>query len=329
MSRQYFTHAIRDAIAEAMRDDETVYVFGEDIDKSVLGATQGLFDEFGEHRVRNTPISEQAVIGSLIGAALTGMRPVFDVMFGSFFYVAMDQLINQAAHIRYMSGGQVSIPLVFIAGVGPSGQAGSQHSESPHAILMGAAGLKVVAPSSPADAKGLMTAALADPDPVMFMMDISLAGTRGEVPEGHHHVPIGRAEVKRVGGDVTVVAMLSAVPAALEAAARLAEQGIEVEVVDVRSLVPLDIETILESVRKTGQLIVVEQGRRTCGFASEVSTLVTEHAWDALRSAPVRITWPDVPVPYSPSLELACIVSADQIVAQVESMLAQANVGRG
>jgi len=326
MTLTYFTHAMRDAIAEAMRDDPSVFVFGEDIDKSVLGPTQGLVDEFSAVRVRNTPISEQAVLGSLIGASLTGMRPIMDFMFGGFFYVAMDQIINQAAHVRYMSGGQVNVPIVLIGGVGPMGQAGTQHSESPHALLMGAAGLKVVAPSTAADAKGLMAAAIADPNPVMFMMDVSLTGTRGEVPDGHHFVPLGSADVKRTGSDVTVVAMLSAVQPALDAAEELAKEGIDVEVVDPRTLCPLDIDTVLRSVSKTRHLVIAEQGRRTCGFASEVSALVTEHAWDHLDSAPVRVTWPDVPVPYSPTLELACIVKSEDIVQGVRRALDRRSV---
>ena len=317
----YFTHAMRDAIAEAMRDDPSVFVFGEDVDKSVLGPTQGLVDEFGSFRVRNTPISEQAVLGSLIGASLTGLRPVMDMMFAGFFYVAMDQIINQAAHIRYMSGGRVNIPIVLIGGVGPSGQAGAQHSESPHAPLMAAAGLKVVAPSTPADAKGLMASAIADPDPVLFLMDVALTGTRGDVPEGQHLVPLGSADVKRHGRDVTVVAMTTAVQAALDAADQLAAEGIEAEIIDPRSLAPLDLTPILESVRRTRHLVIAEQGRRTCGMAAEITALVVEHAWDSLASPPLRLTWPDIPVPYSPGLERACVVGTEDIVQGVRQVM--------
>ncbi len=325
MASTYFTHAIRDAIAEAMRDDQSVYVFGEDIDKSVLGPTQGLVGEFGPARIRNTPISEQAVLGSLIGAALTGLRPVMDFMFASFFYVAMDQIVNQAAHIRYMSGGQVNLPLVLLGGVGPQGQAGSQHSESPHAALMGVGGLKVVLPSTPADATGLMASAIRDPNPVMFLMDISLSGTRGEIPAGAPRVPLGIGDVKREGSDVTVVAVGSAVGQALSAAAELDLRGVSVEVVDPRSLVPLDLDMILASVRKTGRLVVADPGRRTCGFGAEVIALVGEHAWGDLAAQPVRVTWPDIPVPYSPALEYACAVTADDVVAGIEQVLAESD----
>ncbi len=321
MASTYFTHAIRDAIAEAMREDDSVYVFGEDIDKSVLGPTQGLVGEFGATRVRNTPISEQAVLGSLIGASLTGLRPIMDFMFASFFYVAMDQIVNQAAHIRYMSGGQVNLPMVLLGGVGPQGQAGSQHSESPHAALIGVGGLKVVFPSTPADAKGLMISAIKDPNPVMFLMDISLTGTRGEIPPSAPAVPLGSCDVKREGSDVTVVAVGSAVSQALSAAAELEKRGVSIEVVDPRSLVPLDLDTILASIRKTGRLVVADPGRRSCGFGAEVIAMATENAWSDLAAQPVRVTWPDIPVPYSPALEYACQVTVEDVLAGIERVL--------
>jgi pyruvate/2-oxoglutarate/acetoin dehydrogenase E1 component len=328
MANTYFTHAIRDAIAEEMRIDPSVFVFGEDIDKSVLGPTQGLVGEFGAVRIRNTPISEQAVLGSVIGASLTGLRPIMDFMFASFFYVAMDQIANQAARLSYMSGGQVNVPIVILAGVGPQGQAGSQHSESPHSLLMGVAGLKVVLPSTAADAKGLMASAIRDPNPVVFLMDISLSGTRGEIPAGAASVPLGVADVKREGTDVTVVAIGSAVGKSLLAADELERKGVSVEVVDPRSLVPLDLETILTSVRKTGRLVVADPGRRTCGFAAEVAALVVDRAWDDLDAPPVRVTWPDVPVPYSPALEYACTVNADDVVSGIERVLAYSRSSR-
>jgi acetoin:2,6-dichlorophenolindophenol oxidoreductase subunit beta len=325
MALTYFTHAIRDAIAEAMRSDPTVYVFGEDIDKSVLGPTQGLVGEFGPSRIRNTPISEQAVLGSLIGASLTGLRPVMDFMFASFFYVAMDQIANQAARITYMSGGNVNMPLVFLGGVGPQGQAGSQHSESPHATLAGLGGLKIVLPSTAADAKGLMASSIRDPNPVAFLMDISLSGTRGEIPPEAPDVPLGSADVKREGDDVTVVALGSAVGRSLAAAGELEARGVSVEVVDPRTLVPLDVATILASVRKTGRLVVADPGRRTCGFAGEVIALVAEQAWGDLTAPPMRVTWPDVPVPYSPALEHAYDVNADDVVAGIERVLSHSH----
>ena len=319
--KTYFTHAVRDAIAESMRSDPTIFVFGEDVDKSVLGPTQGLVNEFSTTRIRNTPISEQAVLGAMIGSSQTGLRPIMDFMFSGFFYVARDQIINQADHTRYMSGGKVNIPIVIIGGVGPSGQAGSQHSESPHALLMGAAGIKVVAPSTPADAKGLMMSAISDPNPVFFLMDVSLAGVSGEVPDGAHRVPIGVADVKKTGSDVTVVCMTSTVAPALEAAELLSAEGISLEVIDVRTLSPLDTKTIIKSVEKTGRLVIAEHGRRICGLAAEVSAFVVEQAWGSLKSPPVRLTWPDVPIPYSPNLELACLVDTKSIVRGVRESL--------
>jgi pyruvate dehydrogenase E1 component beta subunit len=321
MTSAFLSAAVAQGIAEAMREDPTVFLFGEDVDRSVLGPTKGLVEEFGRDRVRNTPISEQAVVGAMAGAAASGLRPVLDLMFGGFFYVAMDQVINQIAHIRYMSGGQVNLPLVLMAGIGPAGQAGAQHSESPHAVLMSAAGLKVVSPSTPADAKGLMLSAIRDPDPVVYLMDIALAGTRGPVPDSQHAVPLGSAEIRRPGTDVTVAAMASAVPAALRAAERAAEQGVSAEVIDLRSLIPLDLATVVGSVERTGHLVVAETGRRTCGLAAEVSSLVVESAWDALRAPPVRVTWPDAPVPFSPALEAACQVSDDDVLAGIEQTL--------
>jgi pyruvate dehydrogenase E1 component beta subunit len=329
MKKTFMSLAISDAIATAMHEDPSVFVFGEDIDKSVLGPTKGLVEEFGRTRVRNTPISEQAVLGSVIGAAASGLRPVLDFMFGGFFYVAMDQIINQLAHIPYMSGGSVQLPVVIMAGIGPEGQAGGQHSESPHATLMQASGLKVVAPSTPADAKGLMLSAIRDPNPVVYLMDISLSAVRGEVPDGEHVVPIGKADVKREGDEVTVAAMASAVPEALKAAGRLEGQGVSVEVIDLRTLVPLDIEAVLSSVRKTGRLVVAETGRRTCGLAAEVITLVIENGWDALREPPIRVTWPDVPVPFSPALEAACRVRERDIVAAVGQVLQRTRAASG
>ena len=319
--KTFFTHAVRDAIAESMREDSSIYVFGEDVDQSVLGPTQGLVKEFTATRIRNTPISEQAVLGAMIGSSQTGLRPIMDFMFSGFFYVAMDQIINQAAHTCYMSGGKVNIPIVVIGGVGPSGQAGAQHSESPHALLMGVSGIKVVAPSTPADAKGLMMSAILDPNPVFFLMDVSLAGISGEVPDQQFRVPIGVADVKKTGSDVTIVCMTSTVAPALEAAELLSGEGIDLEVIDVRTLAPLDTKTIVNSVQKTGRIVIAEHGRRVCGLASEVSAVVVEQAWGSLKSAPIRLTWPDVPIPYSPNLELACLVGTEAIVRGVRESL--------
>ena len=311
---KYFTRAMREALAEAMREDERVVILGEDIDRGVIGVTTKLIDEFGPNRIRNTPISEAGFVGSAVGAAAVGVRPVVDLMFSSFTYVAMDQIANQAAKLRYMSGGQVELPLTIFASTGPSDGAAAQHSESPHAMLMNVAGLKVVVPSDPHDAKGLMLAAIRDPNPVVYLQDNMLAGSKGPVGEGAYEIPLGVAEVKREGADVTVVAVGYLVREALKAAERLEqEQGVSVEVIDPRTLAPLDLDTILESVRKTGRLVVCDSARITCSFASEIVASVSERAHDALVSAPRRVAPRDVPMPFSPVLEKTVIVGADDI----------------
>jgi acetoin:2,6-dichlorophenolindophenol oxidoreductase subunit beta len=301
----YFVNAIAEALAEAMAEDETVIVLGEDVDRSTIGATKGLMERFGANRVRNTPISEATFVGSCVGAAAVGLRPVADLMFSSFCYVAMDQLANQAARLRYMSGGQVELPIVYFAGTGPSGSAAAQHSENPHPVLMHLSGLKIVFPSTPADAKGLLLASIRDPNPVVYLLDLMLAGQKGPVPEEPFEIPLGRADVKREGSDVTVVALASLVQAALQLADELAEEGISVEILDPRSLVPFDWEAIKSSVRKTGRLVVADPARRTCGAAAEIVTRIIEECWDDLRTMPRRVTWEDVPVPFSPVLEEA------------------------
>jgi pyruvate/2-oxoglutarate/acetoin dehydrogenase E1 component len=288
-------------------------VIGEDVDRSIIGATRGLIDEFGPERVRNTPISEATFVGACIGAAAVGLRPVVDLMVGSFFYVAMDQVGNQAAKLPYMSGGQVSLPLVYFTATGPSGSAAAQHSENPHPMLMNLAGLKIVMPGTPYDAKGLMLAAIREPNPVVYLQDAVLGGVKGPVPDEPYEIPLGVSDVKREGEDVTVVAIGSLVLKALAVAAELESEGISVEVVDPRSLAPLDTETIVASVRKTGRLVVCDNARRTCSAASEIAATVAEEAWDALKAPPQRVAWEDVPIPFSPLLEKRVLVDEEDI----------------
>jgi acetoin:2,6-dichlorophenolindophenol oxidoreductase subunit beta len=318
----YFIRAMYEGLRDAMREDETVVVIGEDVDRSIIGATKGLIEEFGPERVRNTPISEATFVGACIGAAAAGMRPVVDLMVGSFFYVSMDQVANQAAKLPYMSGGQVSLPIVYFTASGPSGSAAAQHSENPHPILMNVAGLKIVMPSTPRDAKGLMISAIRDPNPVCYFQDAVLGGTRGPVPEEPYAIPIGEAEVKREGGDVTVVAIGALVGKALKVAEELESEGVSVEVVDPRTLVPLDRATILESVRKTGRLVVCDNARLTCSAASEIAAIVSEEAFDALKTAPRRVAWEDVPVPFSPVLENRVLVDEEKIRDAIRSTVA-------
>lgn len=313
----FFVRAMYEGLRDAMAEDETVVVIGEDVDRSIIGATRGLIEEFGEMRVRNTPISEATFVGACVGAAASGLRPVADMMIASFLYVAMDQVASQAAKLPYMSGGQVQLPMVLFTASGPSGSAAAQHSENPHPMLMNLAGLKVVMPGSPADAKGLMLAAIRDPNPVVYFQDAALAGIKGPVPEESYETPLGVAEVKRSGEDVTVVAIGGLVRHALAAAERCESDGVSVEVVDPRTLVPLDVEAILASVRRTGRLVVCDNARRTCSAASEIAATVAEQAWDALTAPPLRVAWEDTPVPFSPVLEKRVLVDADKIHAAI------------
>ena len=321
MARAYFMAAMNQGLRAAMEEDETVIVMGEDVDRGVFGVTRGLIDTFGANRIRKTPISEAAFVGSAVGAAAAGLKPFAHVMFSSFFYVAMDQVANQAARLRYMSGGQVELPIVYFAGTGPSGSAAAQHSENPHSILMHTAGLKVVMPSTPYDAKGLMIAAIRDPNPVVYLADLRLSRRREAIPGDPYEVPLGVADVKRQGEDVTVVALASLVHVAVDVADRLEAEGISVEVVDPRSLVPLDWHTIVASVRKTGRLVVADPARRLCGLAAEIIAGVSERAWDSLRSQPRRVTWPDIPVPFSPVLEARLDVGAGDVEEAIRATL--------
>ncbi len=322
----YFIKAMYEGLRDAMREDDTVVVIGEDVDRSIIGATRGLIEEFGDERVKNTPISEATFVGACVGAAAAGLRPVVDLMVGSFFYVSMDQVANQAAKLPYMSGGQVSLPIVYFTASGPSGSAAAQHSENPHPMLMNVAGLKVVMPGSPRDAKGLMHAAIKDPNPVVYFQDAVLGGTKGPVPDEPYQIPIGEAEVKREGEDVTVVAIGALVNRAMKVAEELEGEGVSVEVVDPRTLVPLDRKTILDSVRKTGRLVVCDNARITCSAASEIAAIVSEEAFDALQAPPRRVAWEDVPVPFSPVLEKRVLVDDEKIAAAIRSTLTRATV---
>jgi pyruvate/2-oxoglutarate/acetoin dehydrogenase E1 component len=317
MRETYFVNAIAEALDQAMAEDERVIVLGEDVDRSTIGATKGLIEKYGANRVRNTPISEATFVGAAVGAAASGLKPFVDLMFSSFFYVALDQVGNQAARLRYMSGGQVELPLVYFAGTGPSGSAAAQHSENPHPILMHLSGLKVAFPSTPADAKGLLIASIRNPNPVVFLLDLMLAGEKGPVSEEPYEIPLGSATVCREGVDVTVVALGSLVQKSLAVAEELEAEGVSVEVIDPRTLVPFDWESVLASVRKTGRIVVADPARRTCGAAAEIAAVVAERCWDDLRAPPTRVTWDDVPVPFSPVLEEAMTVSPGDIQGAV------------
>ena len=321
MADTYFINAMRDGIADGMREDSRVVLFGEDADRSVIGSTRGLVDEFGKTRIWNMPLSEATMTGLAVGAAASGVRPIIDLMVSSFFYITMDQLANQAAKLRYMSGGQVELPIVYFAATGGSGSAAAQHSESPHPMFMQQAGLKVVMPSTPADARGLMLSSIRDPNPVVYLQEATLGGMKGPVPENVGAIPLGVADIKRAGTDVTTVAVGRLVRQALDVAARLEKDGISAEVVDPRTLYPLDTQAILDSVARTGHLVVADTARQTCGFAAEVIALACTQAFNVLEAPPVRVTTPDVPMPFAPQLEKHIEVTPDKIEAAVRRVL--------
>ena len=318
-----FKDAVLEALAQEMRADPSVVLIGEDIGAAggVFLQTKGLFEEFGPGRVIDTPISESAIVGMAIGAAMTGLRPVVEIMFGDFITLGMDQLVNQAAKVRYMSAGGFTVPLVLRTAIGVGGNLGPQHSQSLHAWVAHVPGLKVVMPSHAADAKGLMTAAIRDDDPVVFFESRSSYNVKGPVPEGEHVVPLGRAAIARAGRDVSVVAVGAMVGVALRAADALAAEGIGVEVVDVRSLVPLDAATIVESVKKTSRALVLDAGHAQFGVAGEIAATIAEQAFDWLDAPVLRLAAPNVPIPFSRTLEPLAIPSREQVVAKVRELM--------
>jgi pyruvate dehydrogenase E1 component beta subunit len=318
-----FKDSVLEALAEEMRTDATVVVIGEDIGAAggVFLQTKGLFEEFGAARVIDTPISESAIVGMAIGAAMTGLRPVVEIMFGDFITLGMDQLVNQAAKVRYMSAAAFTVPLVLRTAIGGGGNLGPQHSQSLHAWVAHVPGLKVVMPSNAADAKGLMKAAIRDDDPVIFFESRSSYNSKAPVPEDEHIVPLGRAAVARKGRDVSLVAVGAMVPLALDVAGRLAGDGIDVEVVDVRSLVPLDEATILDSVKKTSRVLVLDAGHAQFGVSGEIAALIGEKAFDWLDAPVLRLAAPNVPIPFSRTLEPLVIPNREQVVRKVLELI--------
>ncbi|HEY2598945.1 MAG TPA: alpha-ketoacid dehydrogenase subunit beta [Candidatus Dormibacteraeota bacterium] len=321
MARMRMTQAINQALHEEMARDERVILFGEDVRISIFADTRGLAEEFGSDRVLDTPLSEALLAGMTVGAAATGLRPIFHLMFGNFFYTAWDAIANQAAKFRYMTGGQVTMPLVFMAVFGGGRSQGAQHSDTMHSMLVNLGGLKVVTPATPADAKGLMKAAIRDDNPVVFLQSAGRGGDLGEVPDGDWIVPLGQADVKRQGEDVTVIAIGAMVRLAMRAADVLAKDGVGVEVIDPRTLRPLDTDTILRSVRKTGRVVVVDEGRLSCGMASEIAAIVAEHEFESLKAPVRRVAAADVPIPFSPPLEREVLPSEDRVVSAIRSTL--------
>jgi pyruvate/2-oxoglutarate/acetoin dehydrogenase E1 component len=317
MAELTYRDAVAAAIAQEMRRDPNVVFLGEDIAAAggVFKATQGLLDEFGPDRVKDTPISEQAIIGAAMGAAMTGLKPIAEIMFSDFFAVCWDLVANQIAKTRYMSDGQCSFPLVIRSANGGGSRFGAQHSQSIENWAMSIPGLKVVAPSCASDVKGLLAASIRDPDPVLFFEQKSLYALKDEVPFEEYVTPLGEAKVIRQGTDVTIVALAAMVQRAIKAADTLQEShGISASVIDLRSLVPLDTKTVLEDVSKTGRLITVEENPRLCGWGAEVSSIVSEELFWKLDGPIVRVTTPHIPLAAADALEDAMMPSAEKII---------------
>ena len=324
MAELTYRAALAEGIAREMERDPNVVLLGEDVGAAggVFKLTEGLFDRFGPRRVVDTPISEQAIVGAAMGAAMTGLRPVAELMFSDFFAVTWDMVINQIAKARYMTDGQVRLPLVLHTANGAGLRFGAQHSQSVENWLMAIPGLKVIAPSTPADVVGLMVAAIRDDDPVIVCASKSLLPTKGEVPDGEHVLPLGQAAIVREGSDCTLVALAAMVPRAVEAAERLqADHGISAEVLDLRTLIPLDAQAVLASVAKTSRLFTVEENPRVLGWGAEIVSLVADEGFWSLDAPIVRITTPHIPLPSAAALEDAAIPSVDRIVDTVRTTL--------
>jgi len=319
-----YAQAINESLLQNMERDERVFLMGEDIGRygGIFQVTAGLLDRFGPERVMDTPISEAGFVGAAVGAAMTGMRPVVEIMFIDFTTVCMDMIVNQMAKIHYMFGGRGKVPMVLRTNIGAGRGAAAQHSQSFHAFFVHIPGLVVVTPSCPYDAKGLLNSAILDENPVVFVEHKKLYATKGPVPEEFYTIPLGRAELKRKGKDITVVATHEMVNRTLRVAEEFSRQGVELEVIDPRTLRPLDQETILDSVKKTGRLIVADEGPVTCGIQAEIAALVAEQAVEYLQAPILRVGSPDTPVPFSPPLEQIYIPDEEDIKAAVERLRA-------
>jgi acetoin:2,6-dichlorophenolindophenol oxidoreductase subunit beta len=317
-----YVEALRDALRTQMRKDDHVFVIGEEVGNygGIFGVTQGLYEEFGPERMIDTPISESGFIGAAVGAAITGMRPVAEIMFTDFALVAMDQIVNQAAKIKYMFGGKAQVPLVIRIPTGTGRGAAAQHSQSLEAWFAHIPGLKVVMPSTPFDAKGLLNSAILDNNPIIFIEHKMLYKTTGQVPVEEYFIPIGKADVKREGSDVTIIATLMLLHTALDAAEKLAADGISAEVIDPRTIYPLDKATIIESVKKTNRAVVVHEASKTGGVGGEISAVIMEEAFDYLDAPVLRCAGIDVPIPFSPDLEKIVIPGEKEIIDAVKSL---------
>jgi pyruvate dehydrogenase E1 component beta subunit len=318
-----FSEAIREAMCEEMRRDPSVFLIGEDVGvfDGVFGVSAGMLAEFGPSRVRDTPISETAIVGGALGAALMGMRPIAEIMFADFVTCAMDQVVNQVAKARYMSGGKASVPLTLRIVNGAPGSAAAQHSQSPEAWFMNVPGLKIAVPATPYDAKGLLKTAIRGEDPVLFFEHKMLYAVKGEAPEEEYTLPFGQAAIRREGADATIIAIGGVLPAVMEAAQRLAARGVAAEVIDPRTLVPLDADTLVRSVQKTHRAIIVHEAHRRAGPGAEIAALLAEEAIGYLDAPILRVAAKNVPFPYNPDLERSILPSVDDVVAAVEGVV--------
>ncbi len=323
MARITLRQAITDALREEMQRDEKVFIMGQEVGiwGGTYAVTKGFYDEFGPRRVRDTPISEMAIGGAATGAAMNGLRPVAEFMTMNFAFLALDAIVNHAAKVHYMFGGQMKAPVVFRAPGGGGRQLGATHSHTPDALFAHFPGLKVVSPSTPYDAKGLLKEAIRSDDPVLFIEHHTLYQIRGEVPDEEYTVPIGVSEIKRQGSDVTIIAYAQGMLVAMEAAEKLAQEGIEAEVVDLRSLRPLDMGPAIESFKKTFKAIIVEEGYRSYGVGSEIAARLQEEAFDYMDAPIKRVAQLEVPLPYAQQLEQSALINAKRVVDAVKEVL--------
>ncbi len=324
MARITYREAISQALREEMHRDERVFIMGEEVGKwgGTYAVTRGFLDEFGEKRVKDTPIAESVIAGAATGAAMAGLRPVAEIMTINFAFLALDQIVNHAAKLHYMFNGQIKVPLVIRTVGGGGRQLGATHSQTPDVIFAHFPGLKVVAPGTPADAKGLLKSAIRDDDPVFFIEHATLYSVRGEVPDDEEClVPIGVSDIKRAGKDVTLVSYSKMIQTTLEAADKLAEEGIEAEVIDLRTLRPLDTQPIIESVKKTNRLVVIEEGWRSFGIGAEIASRVAELAFDHLDAPIRRVAQAEVPLPYNKRLEQLALPQVDDVIRAAKDVL--------
>jgi acetoin:2,6-dichlorophenolindophenol oxidoreductase subunit beta len=314
MARKRYIQAINEALFEEMERDPKVILFGEDVELAIFGDTRGLLDRFGRDRIRNTPICEATLAGMAVGAAVAGHRVVLHMMFSNFIYTGFDAIANQMAKLRLMTGGQIELPITVMAGYGGGRSTAAQHSDTPHPLLMNLGGINVLVPATPADAKGLLKQAIRGRNPSFFLEASGRGGDSGEVPDGDYMVPFGEAAVARRGAEVTIVAIGSMLKPALSAAERLQSAGVDAEVIDPRTLVPLDENTILGSVGKTGRAMVVDEARDRCSAASHIAAIIADKAFSSLKAPVKRVTVPDVSMPYAPNAERRVLPDEEKIV---------------